>query len=46
MSALLYYSISSDLTKDGMIEIDRQVANNREAAYLFVRELIAFKFKA
>jgi hypothetical protein len=39
MGALLYYSISSDLTKDEMIEIDRQVANNREAAYLFVREL-------
>jgi hypothetical protein len=31
MGALLYYSISSDLTKDEMIEIDRQVANNREA---------------
>ena len=39
MSALLYYQISSDLTKDEIIEIDRQVANNREAAYLFVREL-------
>ena len=39
MSALLYYSISSDLTKDEMIEIDKQVAKNREAAYLFVREL-------
>ena len=39
MSALLYYSISSDLTKDEIIEIDRQVATNREAVYLFVREL-------
>ncbi len=39
MSALLYYSISSDLTEDEIIEIDRKVASNREAAYLFVIKL-------
>lgn len=39
MTALLYYSISSDLTEDKIIEIDSQVANNREAVYLFFREL-------
>jgi hypothetical protein len=41
MTALLYYSISSDLTEDEIIEIDSQVANNRE----FVRNL-ASKRKA
>lgn len=35
MTALLYYSISLDLTEDEIIEIDSQVANNRE----FVRNL-------
>ena len=35
MTALLYYSISSDLTEDEIIEIDSQVANNRE----FIRNL-------
>ena len=39
MSSLLYYSISSDLTKDEIIEIDKRVAKNREAVYLFVRKL-------
>lgn len=39
MSSLLYYSISSDLTKYEIIEIDKRVARNREAAYLFIREL-------
>jgi len=39
MSLLLYYSISSDLTKDKMIEIDKRVDKNREAVYLFVRKL-------
>ena len=39
MSSLLYYSISSDLTKDEIIEIDRRVAKEREAIYLFFREL-------
>ena len=39
MSSLLYYSISSDLTKDKIIEIDRRVVKNREAVYLLVRKL-------
>ena len=39
MSALLYYSISSDLTEDEIIEINKQVDNNREAIYLFLRQL-------
>ena len=39
MISLLYYSISSDLTKDEIIEIDKRVAKNREAVYLFVRKL-------
>ena len=30
MSSLLYYSISSDLTRDERIEIDKQVVKNRE----------------
>ena len=30
MSSLLYYSISSNLAKDEIIEIDRQIAKNRE----------------
>ena len=38
MSSFLYYSIQLGLTEDEIIEIDRQVANNREAAYLFVRK--------
>ena len=39
MNSLLCYSISSDLTKDEIIEIDKRVAKNREAVYLFVRKL-------
>lgn len=39
MTSFLYYSISSDLTKDEIIEIDKQVAKNREAVYLFIRKL-------
>ena len=39
MGSLLYYYISSDLTEDEIIEIERQVANNLEASYLFVRKL-------
>ena len=39
MSSLLYYLISSDLTKDEIIKIDRRVAKEREAIYLFFREL-------
>ena len=35
MSSLLYYSISSNLTKDKIIEIDLYVTKNRE----FVRNL-------
>lgn len=39
MSSLLYYSISSNLTKDEIIEIDERVSKNREAVYLFVKKL-------
>jgi hypothetical protein len=39
MTALLYYFISSDLTKDEIIAIDERVAKNREGVYLFVRKL-------
>lgn len=39
MSSLLYYSISSDLTEDEIIEIDRRVAKERKAVYLFFRQL-------
>jgi len=39
MSSLLYYSISSDLTKDEIIEINKQVDNNRKAVYLFLTQL-------
>ena len=39
MTALLFYSISSDLTEDEILEIDKQVHKNREAVYLFFTEL-------
>ena len=39
MSSLLYYSISADLTKDEIIEINRQIAKNRETVFFFVRNL-------
>lgn len=39
MTALLYYSMSSDLTTDEIIEIDRQIAKNRETVCFFVRNL-------
>ena len=39
MSSFLYYSYSSDLTKDEIIEINKQVKKNRERVYLFVKEL-------
>ena len=39
MNLLWYYSISSDLTKDEIIEIDRQIAKNRETVFFFVRNL-------
>ena len=38
MTALLYYSISSDLTEDKIIEIDLSVTKNRE----FVRNLPSY----
>ena len=39
MGSLLYYSISSDLIKDEIIRIDKQVANNRAGIYLFLKKL-------
>ena len=39
MSSLLYYSISSNLTKDEIIEIDRKISKNRETVFFFVRNL-------
>ena len=39
MTASLYNSISSGLTEDEIIEIDRKVRNNRKGVYLFVRNL-------
>jgi hypothetical protein len=39
MSALFYYSISWNLTEDEIIEINKQVDNNREAVYLFLTQL-------
>lgn len=39
MTALLHYSISSDLTEGEIIDIDRQVDNNQEAVYLFLTQL-------
>jgi len=39
MSVLLSYAISSDLTKDEIIGIDKRVYQNRETVYLFVRKL-------
>ena len=39
MGSLLYYSILSNLTKDEIIAIDKQVAKNRKGVWLFVRKL-------
>jgi len=39
MSSLLYYSVSSDLTKDKIILINKQVKKNREELYLFLKQL-------
>ena len=39
MNSLLYYSTSSDLTKDEIIEIDKRVAKNREAIFLPISKL-------
>jgi hypothetical protein len=36
MSSFLYYSISSNLTEQEIIEIDKQVTRNREKVYLFL----------
>lgn len=41
MTALLYYSIFSDLSEDEIVEIDRQVAKNRETVCIFVKNLAA-----
>ena len=41
MSALLYYSISSTLMEDEIIKIDRLVAKDRKAVYIFVRNFAA-----
>jgi len=47
MTAFSYYSISSDLTENEIIEINKQVSKNRESVYLFLTELpSAFEFKA
>lgn len=39
MTSLLYYSISLNLTESEIIEIDRRVAKEGEAVYLFFRYL-------
>ena len=39
MSSLLYYSISSNFSKDEIIEIDKQVARNQQEVYLFLTKL-------
>ena len=39
MTALLYYSTLSNLFKDEIIEIDKQVENHRKTVYLFLTEL-------
>ncbi len=45
MTALLYNSISSGLTEDEIIEIEKRVAKNREVVYLFVRKLPSVIYK-
>ena len=40
MTSLLYYSISSGLTHDEILEIDDKVANNRKEVYLFLKRLV------
>ena len=39
MRALLYYSISSNLTENEIYKIDKQVFRNREFVYTFVTKL-------
>ena len=43
MTTLLYYSISSNLTEDEIIEIESQVANNRKTVCTFVINLGGYK---
>ena len=40
MNIFLYYSISSDFTKDEIIEIDKRVVKNRKAVGLLVKKII------
>ena len=47
MTALLYNSISSGLTENQIIEIDKQIFKNRQSVYLFIKRLpLNSKFKA
>jgi hypothetical protein len=39
MTLLLYYSCSRELSKNELVEIDRQVFKNRESVYLFLTKL-------
>jgi hypothetical protein len=41
MTVLLYYSIFSNLSEEEIVEIDRQVANNRETVCICVNNLAA-----
>ena len=39
MTALLYYSYSTNLTEDEIVEIDKKVFRNRELFYRFITKL-------
>ena len=39
MTALLYYSYSTNLTEDEIVEIDKKVFRNRELVYQFRTKL-------
>ena len=39
MTAFLYFSISSDLTKDEILKIDEEVSKNRELVSIFIKNL-------
>ena len=39
MTALLYYSYSTDLTENEIVEIDKKVFRNRELVYRFITKL-------
>lgn len=39
MTALLYYSYSTNLTEDNIVEIDKKVFRNRELFYRFITNL-------